>query len=92
MRSRSALVIGLVAFALVQKRRVSRAKAVKVLAPLNLQRRDRPAKRRDHRRRHGVSRSRRSVRQDQRAVTRLWSPLQQSSLWLIAAVPKNING
>ena len=83
-----ALAIGLAAFALVQQRaaEASRTNAVKVLAASDLQR-GTTALQSDETTAEGMAYLARAVRrgQDQRAVTRLWTLLQQRGFWLPTA-------
>ena len=83
-----ALAIGLAAFAFVQQRsaEASRANAVKVLAASDLQR-GTTALQSDETTAEGMAYLARAVRrgQNQRAVTRLWTLLQQRGFWFPTA-------
>jgi WD40 repeat protein len=83
-----ALAIGLALFAFIQQRaaEASRANAVKVLAASDLQR-GTTALQSDETTAEGMALLARAVRrgQDQRAVTRLWTLLQQRGFWFPTA-------
>jgi TIR domain len=85
-----ALALGLAAYAFVQQRaaEASRANAVKALAASDLQR-GTTALLSDETTAEGMAYLARAVRrgQDQRAITRLWTLLQQRSFWFPTAEP-----